>query len=84
MLARLAHATGTLLRLAAPGITGVDLGGAAWLDPAARLPARMSQHVPRFRHQPTGAVAHADDGCAAREEGKKTPVRFLTRTHAAV
>jgi len=29
MLARLAHATGTPLRLAAPGITGVDLGGAA-------------------------------------------------------
>ena len=27
MLARLAHATGTPLRLAAPGITGVDLGG---------------------------------------------------------
>ena len=29
MLARLAHATGTPLRLAAPGITDVDLGGAA-------------------------------------------------------
>jgi DNA-binding XRE family transcriptional regulator len=29
MPARLAHATGTPLRLAAPGITGVDLGGAA-------------------------------------------------------
>jgi transcriptional regulator with XRE-family HTH domain len=29
MLARLAHATGTPLRLAAPGITGVALGGAA-------------------------------------------------------
>ena len=29
MLARLAHATGTPRRLAAPGITGVDLGGAA-------------------------------------------------------
>jgi hypothetical protein len=29
MLARLAHATGTPLRLAAPGITGVNLGGAA-------------------------------------------------------
>ena len=29
MLDRLAHATGTPLRLAAPGITGVDLGGAA-------------------------------------------------------
>jgi len=29
MLALLAHATGTPLRLAAPGITGVDLGGAA-------------------------------------------------------
>jgi len=29
MPARLAHATGTPLRLAAPGITSVDLGGAA-------------------------------------------------------
>ena len=29
MLARLAHATGTPLRLAAPGITDVDLGGPA-------------------------------------------------------
>ena len=29
VLARLAQATGTPLRLAAPGITGVDLGGAA-------------------------------------------------------
>jgi ribosome-binding protein aMBF1 (putative translation factor) len=29
MLARLAHATGTPLRIAAPGITDVDLGGAA-------------------------------------------------------
>ena len=29
ILARLAHATGTPLRLAAPGITDVDLGGAA-------------------------------------------------------
>lgn len=29
MLARLARATGTSLRLAAPGITDVDLGGAA-------------------------------------------------------
>jgi transcriptional regulator with XRE-family HTH domain len=29
MLARLAHATGTPLRLAAAGITSVDLGGAA-------------------------------------------------------
>ena len=29
MLARLAHATGTPLRLAAPGISDVDLGGAA-------------------------------------------------------
>ena len=29
VLARLAHATGTPLRLAAPGITDVDLGGAA-------------------------------------------------------
>jgi transcriptional regulator with XRE-family HTH domain len=29
MLARLAHATGIPLRLAAPGITDVDLGGAA-------------------------------------------------------
>jgi DNA-binding XRE family transcriptional regulator len=29
MPARLAHATGTPLRLAAPGITDVDLGGAA-------------------------------------------------------
>ena len=29
MPARLAHATGIPLRLAAPGITGVDLGGAA-------------------------------------------------------
>jgi ribosome-binding protein aMBF1 (putative translation factor) len=29
MLARFAHATGTRLRLAAPGITGADLGGAA-------------------------------------------------------
>jgi DNA-binding XRE family transcriptional regulator len=29
MLARLAHATGTPLRIAAPGITHIDLGGAA-------------------------------------------------------
>jgi transcriptional regulator with XRE-family HTH domain len=29
MLGRLAHATGTSLRLAAPGITDVDLGGGA-------------------------------------------------------
>ena len=29
MLARLAHATGTPLRIASPGITDVDLGGAA-------------------------------------------------------
>jgi ribosome-binding protein aMBF1 (putative translation factor) len=29
MLARLAHATGIPLRLAAPGITDIDLGGAA-------------------------------------------------------
>lgn len=29
MLGRLAHATGTPLRIAAPGITDVDLGGAA-------------------------------------------------------
>jgi hypothetical protein len=29
MLARLAHATGSTLRIAAPGITGIDLGGAA-------------------------------------------------------
>jgi len=28
MLARLAHATGTTLRIAAPGITDIDLGGA--------------------------------------------------------
>jgi transcriptional regulator with XRE-family HTH domain len=45
MLARLAHATGTPLRLAAPGITGVDLGGAASPDPAARLPAPQGQHA---------------------------------------
>ena len=29
MLARLAHATGTSLRIAAPGISDIDLGGAA-------------------------------------------------------
>jgi hypothetical protein len=29
VLARLVHGTGTSLRLAAPGITNVDLGGAA-------------------------------------------------------
>jgi ribosome-binding protein aMBF1 (putative translation factor) len=29
MLARLAHATGSTLRIAAPGITDIDLGGAA-------------------------------------------------------
>ena len=29
MLARLAHATGSPLRIAAPGITDIDLGGAA-------------------------------------------------------
>ena len=29
MLARLARATGASLRIAAPGITGIDLGGAA-------------------------------------------------------
>jgi ribosome-binding protein aMBF1 (putative translation factor) len=29
MLARLAHATGTPLRIAAPGVTEIDLGGAA-------------------------------------------------------
>jgi len=30
MLARLAHATGSALRIAAPGISEIDLGGAAW------------------------------------------------------
>jgi transcriptional regulator with XRE-family HTH domain len=29
MLARLAHATGSPLRIAAPGISDIDLGGAA-------------------------------------------------------
>lgn len=29
MLARLAHATGSPLRIAAPGVTDIDLGGAA-------------------------------------------------------
>ena len=58
MLARLAHATGTPLRLAAPGLTDVDLRRSRLTRstrPGCR--PRMSQHVPRFRHQPTGAVA---------------------------
>jgi len=57
MLARLAHATGTPQRLAAPESPTSTSAEPPDQIHAARLWPRMSQHVPRFRHQPTGAVA---------------------------
>ena len=53
MLARLAHATGTPLRLAAPASPASTSAEPPDQIPAARLRPCMSQHIPRFGRQPT-------------------------------
>src|SRR5262249_12578951 len=101
MLARLAHATGTPQRLAAPESPTLTSAEPPDQIHAARLPAPPEPTRPAFPPPSQGRCGRMPtvyDGCAAREEGnegrrgkketreegKKTPVRFLTRTHAAV
>ena len=89
MLARLAHATGTPQRLAAPESPTLTSAEPPDQIHAARLPAPHEPTRPAFpppTHGRCGRMPTVSDGCAAREEGnegrRKEDTGTLSDSHA--
>ncbi len=69
MLSRLAHATGSTLRLAAPGISDIDLGG----RPDQRARPRRKAHQAHAAAQPATPANHGASPAALSARQPTTP-----------